>query len=169
MTIDHSDICVTPGPSDYETRVNSCIKESAKQTSFTTASRWGTAKPLVNPDAPLYDTRPSSYLLHKTAARVRITEAKREISPHLFHAKNSHAFQKGVYLKPWWNGTLNSPYIKYKLLYIIRSKYTSGYTYTQPKVNKNKIQKWSQKNIIHSVNELIYNKQIINYWCSLFF
>jgi len=32
--------------------------------------------------------------------RVRIAEAKREISPTLFHAKNSIAVMKGVFLKP---------------------------------------------------------------------
>lgn len=40
MTIDQSEICVTPGPSDYETGVNSCLKERSKQTSFTTATRF---------------------------------------------------------------------------------------------------------------------------------
>jgi len=68
--------------------------------SFTTAPRWGNSKPIVNPAAPLYDTRPSSWLLHKVQPRVRIAEAKREISPTLFHAKNSIAVTKGVFLKP---------------------------------------------------------------------
>ena len=87
--LDRSDVLSTPGPACYETRVDSCVREPAKQTSFTTAVRWKVRKPTVNPEAPLYDTRPSSYLLHKKQPRVRIAEAKREISPHLFHAKNS--------------------------------------------------------------------------------
>ena len=92
ITLDRSDLISTPGPACYETRVDSCVRESSKQTSFTTAARWQVRKPTVNPEAPLYDTRPSSYLLHKKQPRVRIAEAKREISPHLFHAKNSNAF-----------------------------------------------------------------------------
>ena len=67
---------------------------------FTTTPRWRDPKPTVNPSAPLYDTRPKSYLLHRIMPRVRIAEAKREISPHNFHAKNSVAVLKGVYLKP---------------------------------------------------------------------
>lgn len=92
LTMDRSDIMSTPGPACYETRVESCVREPAKQTSFTTAPRWAIHKPTVNPDAPLYDTRPASFLLHKNQPRVKIAEAKREISPHLFHAKNSSAF-----------------------------------------------------------------------------
>ena len=92
ITLDRSDLISTPGPACYETRVDSCVKNRSKQTSFTTATRWKVLKPTVNPEAPLYDTRPSSYLLHKKQPRVRIAEAKREISPHLFHAKNAHAF-----------------------------------------------------------------------------
>ena len=57
------------------------------------------AKPLLQPDAPLYDTRPAVYLLHRVQPRVRIAEAKREISPHLFNQKNSKAIIKGVFLK----------------------------------------------------------------------
>ena len=56
----------TPGPACYETRVDSCLKEPAKQMTFTTAQRWVIRKPVVNPEAPFYDTRPSTYLLHKT-------------------------------------------------------------------------------------------------------
>ena len=89
IAVDRSEVLSTPGPACYETRVDSCVREHAKQTSFTTAARWQVRKPTVNPEAPLYDTRPSSYLLHKKQPRVRIAEAKREISPHLFHAKNS--------------------------------------------------------------------------------
>lgn len=68
--------------------------------SFTSARRWIKKKPLINPSAPMYDTRPATYLLHKVQPRVRMTEAKREISPHLFQAKNSAAVLKGVFLKP---------------------------------------------------------------------
>ena len=90
----------TPGPACYETRVDSCIRQPNRQTSFTTAPRWHTNRPAANPAAPLYDTRPKSWLLHKMQPRVRITEAKRQISPTLFDAKNSIAVMKGVYLKP---------------------------------------------------------------------
>ena len=90
----------SPGPACYETRVNSCLREPAKQTSFTTEVRWKQKKPLVNPDAPLYDTRPSLHLFHKQMPRVRITTAKRDISPELFNAKNNRAIIKGVFLKP---------------------------------------------------------------------
>lgn len=82
----------TPGPACYHTGVESCIKTPEKQITFTTAPRFVERKPSVNPDAPFYDTRPALYLLHKKQPRIRIAEAKREISPHLFHAKNSRAF-----------------------------------------------------------------------------
>ena len=99
-SLDGSTSVPTPGPACYETRVNSCVRNTIKQMSFTTAPRWSKGKPTVNPAAPLYDTRPSSWLLHKTQPRVRMTEAKRDISPELFHAKNSIAVVKGVFLKP---------------------------------------------------------------------
>ena len=73
-------LLLSPGPACYETRVNSCVRSPEKQTSFTTAPRFGARRrPTVNPEAPLYDTRPSTFILRRNQPKVSIPISKRDI------------------------------------------------------------------------------------------
>lgn len=55
-------------------------------------------KPNATPEAGLYDTSSAVHVLLKNMARVKITQAKRNISPELFNAKNNQAIIKGIFL-----------------------------------------------------------------------
>jgi hypothetical protein len=73
---------MSPGPDCYDTRVNSCYLAEHRKISFTRAKRFlEVNKPSATPNAALYDTRPAVSLLLRRMARVRIPEAKRDISP----------------------------------------------------------------------------------------
>ena len=92
----------SPGPACYETRVNSCIRSPERQTTIPKTKRFLLPRPAASPEAGFYDTRPKLHVLLKTAPTVRIAEAKREINPHNFHAKNARAFRKGIALKAYF-------------------------------------------------------------------
>jgi hypothetical protein len=96
------EIDASPGPACYETRVDSCIKAPCKQTTIPKATRFVQPRPAASPEAGFYDTRPKLRLLLRTAPTVRIAEAKRDINPHNFHAKNARAFLKGIALKAFF-------------------------------------------------------------------
>ena len=98
LTLD-THVVPSPGPACYETRVNSCVRNTIKQIKIPMAKRFTAPKPIVNPHAPLYDTRQAVVVLRKRSPTVRIAEAKRKISPHLFHAKCSKAISKGLFMK----------------------------------------------------------------------
>lgn len=92
----------SPGPASYETRVDSCIRAPCRQHTIQTAKRFMEPRPAASPEAGFYDTRPKLRLLLRTAPTVRIAEAKRDINPHNFHAKNAKAFLKGIALKAFF-------------------------------------------------------------------
>ena len=93
QSISVSDFGISPGPADYDTRVNSCHKNIQRQPSFTTEKRFlNLNKPAARPEAGFYDTRPAIHLLLKKGPTVCIPTQKRVISPHLFNAKNAKAF-----------------------------------------------------------------------------
>lgn len=88
---------MSPGPTEYNTRINSCNLAEHRKISFTKAKRFlELRKPSATPHAGLYDTRPAVSLLLRRMARVRIPEAKRDISPQLFASKNNNAILKGI-------------------------------------------------------------------------
>lgn len=75
QSISVSDFNISPGPADYETRVNSCQKTIHRQPSFTTEKRFLVLnKPATRPDAPFYDTRPAIHLLLKKGPTVCIPQ-----------------------------------------------------------------------------------------------
>lgn len=90
---------LSPGPSDYETVVNSCWLAEHRKISFPKTKRFfNMNKPSATPQAGLYDTTPAVGLLLRRMARVKIAQAKREVSPHLSGSKYNGAILKGVYI-----------------------------------------------------------------------
>lgn len=72
----------TPGPNDYDTRVNSCSMSPERAIGMPKQIRWTSNKPLTA-NCPIYDTRPAVKLLCKEVGGGVICRAPRVISPHL--------------------------------------------------------------------------------------
>lgn len=94
MQLDYS-----PGPGNYETRIDSCNLAEHRRVSFTRTKRFfNMTRPAATPDAALYDTSCAVTVLLKRMGSVKIPEAKRDTSPQFFSSKNASAIIKGIYL-----------------------------------------------------------------------